>query len=135
MIMERSEKAKKLREQRKFGKKVGVFNLINNVANVKVSWKGRYFDFIVDDILYYLCIKINSRFPIFYQVQIQVIQKRQKEKKAMITAVKKYQKGKLCGFFFCIWKKHKPKTIYLCVINLNLRVCGYVIYDLCCPHI
>lgn len=25
MIMERSEKAKKLREQRKFGKKVGVF--------------------------------------------------------------------------------------------------------------
>ncbi|RVE73570.1 hypothetical protein OJAV_G00032590 [Oryzias javanicus] len=47
MILEKSEKAKKLREQRKFGKKV----------------------------------------------QIEVIQKRQKEKKAMMTAVKKYQKG------------------------------------------
>lgn len=47
MIIERSEKAKKLREQRKFGKKV----------------------------------------------QIEVIQKRQKEKKAMMSAVKKYQKG------------------------------------------
>ncbi|XP_057696088.1 probable rRNA-processing protein EBP2 isoform X2 [Corythoichthys intestinalis] len=46
-IMERSEKAKKLREQRKFGKKV----------------------------------------------QVEVIQRRQKEKKAMMTAVKKYQKG------------------------------------------
>lgn len=46
-ILERSEKAKKLREQRKFGKKV----------------------------------------------QIEVIQKRQKEKKAMMSAVKKYQKG------------------------------------------
>lgn len=45
--IEKSEKAKKLREQRKFGKKV----------------------------------------------QIEVIQKRQKEKKAMMTAVKKYQKG------------------------------------------
>nr|XP_020458459.1 probable rRNA-processing protein EBP2 [Monopterus albus] len=47
MILERSEKAKKLREQRKFGKKV----------------------------------------------QMEVIQKRQREKKAMISAVKKYQKG------------------------------------------
>ncbi|XP_040926514.1 probable rRNA-processing protein EBP2 [Betta splendens] len=47
MIMEKSEKARKLREQRKFGKKV----------------------------------------------QIEVIQKRQKEKKAMMNAVKKYQKG------------------------------------------
>ncbi|XP_054901359.1 probable rRNA-processing protein EBP2 [Poeciliopsis prolifica] len=47
MILERSEKAKKLREQRKFGKKV----------------------------------------------QTEVIQKRQKEKKAMMSAVKKYQKG------------------------------------------
>lgn len=47
LIIERSEKAKKLREQRKFGKKV----------------------------------------------QIEVIQKRQKEKKAMMSAVKKYQKG------------------------------------------
>lgn len=47
MVIERSEKAKKLREQRKFGKKV----------------------------------------------QIEVIQKRQKEKKAMMSAVKKYQKG------------------------------------------
>lgn len=46
-IIEKSEKAKKLREQRKFGKKV----------------------------------------------QIEVIQKRQKEKKAMMSAVKKYQKG------------------------------------------
>ncbi|XP_034035421.1 probable rRNA-processing protein EBP2 [Thalassophryne amazonica] len=46
-ILERSEKAKKLREQRKFGKKV----------------------------------------------QMEVIQKRQKEKKAMMSAVKKYQKG------------------------------------------
>ncbi|KAL4635005.1 putative rRNA-processing protein EBP2 [Arapaima gigas] len=45
--MEKSEKAKKLREQRKFGKKV----------------------------------------------QTEVIQKRQKEKKAMMSAVKKYQKG------------------------------------------
>ncbi|XP_039985757.1 probable rRNA-processing protein EBP2 [Xiphias gladius] len=47
MILEKSEKAKKLREQRKFGKKV----------------------------------------------QIEVIQKRQKDKKAMMSAVKKYQKG------------------------------------------
>ncbi|KAM6921016.1 putative rRNA-processing protein EBP2 [Xenentodon cancila] len=47
MILEKSEKAKKLREQRQFGKKV----------------------------------------------QIEVIQKRQKEKKAMMSAVKKYQKG------------------------------------------
>lgn len=47
MNLEKSEKAKKLREQRKFGKKV----------------------------------------------QVEVIQKRQKEKKAMMTAVKKYQKG------------------------------------------
>ncbi|XP_061739643.1 probable rRNA-processing protein EBP2 [Nerophis ophidion] len=46
-VLEKSEKAKKIREQRKFGKKV----------------------------------------------QIQVIQKRQKEKKAMMSAVKKYQKG------------------------------------------
>ncbi|XP_061539670.1 probable rRNA-processing protein EBP2 [Phycodurus eques] len=46
-IMERSEKAKKLREQRKFGKKV----------------------------------------------QVEVIQKRQKEKKAMMSAVKNYQRG------------------------------------------
>ncbi|KAM4629094.1 putative rRNA-processing protein EBP2 [Polymixia lowei] len=46
-ILEKSEKAKKLREQRKFGKKV----------------------------------------------QVEVIQKRQKEKKAMMSAVKKYQKG------------------------------------------
>ncbi|XP_051989493.1 probable rRNA-processing protein EBP2 [Xyrauchen texanus] len=45
--MEKSERAKKLREQRKYGKKV----------------------------------------------QTEVIQKRQKEKKAMMTAVKKYQKG------------------------------------------
>ncbi|KAM9796446.1 probable rRNA-processing protein EBP2 [Syngnathus typhle] len=45
--IEKSEKAKKLREQRKFGKKV----------------------------------------------QVEVIQKRQKAKKAMMTAVKKYQKG------------------------------------------
>ncbi|XP_031139826.1 probable rRNA-processing protein EBP2 [Sander lucioperca] len=47
LMLEKSEKAKKLREQRKFGKKV----------------------------------------------QIEVIQKRQKEKKAMMTSVKKYQKG------------------------------------------
>ncbi|KAM9383913.1 putative rRNA-processing protein EBP2 [Pholidichthys leucotaenia] len=47
MIMERSEKAKKIREQRKFAKKV----------------------------------------------QVEVIQKRQKEKKAMMSSVKKYQKG------------------------------------------
>ncbi|XP_046907151.1 probable rRNA-processing protein EBP2 [Hypomesus transpacificus] len=46
-ILEKSEKAKKLREQRKYGKKV----------------------------------------------QVEVIQKRQKDKKAMMTAVKKYQKG------------------------------------------
>ncbi|XP_029284748.1 putative rRNA-processing protein EBP2 [Cottoperca gobio] len=47
VMLEKSEKAKKLRDQRKFGKKV----------------------------------------------QVEVIQKRQKEKKAMMTAVKKYQKG------------------------------------------
>ncbi|XP_071371087.1 probable rRNA-processing protein EBP2 [Centroberyx affinis] len=46
-MLEKSEKAKKLREQRKFGKKV----------------------------------------------QVEVIQRRQKEKKAMMSAVKKYQKG------------------------------------------
>lgn len=47
MVMEKSEKAKKLRELRKYGKKV----------------------------------------------QVEVLQKRQKEKKAMMTAVKKYQRG------------------------------------------
>ncbi|XP_074491075.1 putative rRNA-processing protein EBP2 [Sebastes fasciatus] len=47
LMLEKSEKAKKIRDQRKFGKKV----------------------------------------------QVEVIQKRQKEKKAMMTAVKKYQKG------------------------------------------
>uniref|UniRef100_A0A8C6W0T3 EBNA1 binding protein 2 n=1 Tax=Nothobranchius furzeri TaxID=105023 RepID=A0A8C6W0T3_NOTFU len=47
LILEKSEKAKKLREQRKFAKKV----------------------------------------------QVEVIQKRQKEKKAMMSSVKKYQKG------------------------------------------
>ncbi|XP_060933874.1 probable rRNA-processing protein EBP2 [Limanda limanda] len=47
LIIEKSEKAKKLREQRKYGKKV----------------------------------------------QVEVIQKRQKEKKAMMSAVKRYQKG------------------------------------------
>ncbi|XP_056270577.1 probable rRNA-processing protein EBP2 [Pseudoliparis swirei] len=47
LILDKSEKAKKLRDQRKFGKKV----------------------------------------------QVEVIQKRQKEKKLMMTAVKKYQKG------------------------------------------
>lgn len=33
------------------------------------------------------------------QVQIEVIQKRQKEKKAMMSAVKKYQKGDLIQFY------------------------------------
>lgn len=32
------------------------------------------------------------------QVQVEVIQKRQKEKKAMMNAVKKYQKGGIFGF-------------------------------------
>lgn len=63
-IIERSEKAKKLREQRKFGKKV----------------------------------------------QIEVIQKRQKEKKAMMSAVKKYQKGMTDKLDFLEGdKKTKPK--------------------------
>lgn len=34
------------------------------------------------------------------QVQIEVIQKRQKEKKAMMSAVKKYQKGDFFIYFF-----------------------------------
>ena len=33
------------------------------------------------------------------QVQVEVIQKRQKEKKAMMNAVKKYQKGEVFLFF------------------------------------
>ncbi|KAG7513877.1 putative rRNA-processing protein EBP2 [Solea senegalensis] len=63
MIMERSEKAKKLREQRKFGKKV----------------------------------------------QIEVMQKRQKEKKAMMSAVKKYQKGMTDKLDFLEGDQKKPK--------------------------
>lgn len=35
-----------------------------------------------------------------FQVQVEVIQKRQKEKKAMMNAVKKYQKGWLLSFIF-----------------------------------
>ncbi|XP_040040803.1 putative rRNA-processing protein EBP2 [Gasterosteus aculeatus] len=62
-ILERSEKAKKLREQRKFGKKV----------------------------------------------QVEVIQKRQKEKKAMMTAVKKYQKGMTDKLDFLEGDKKKGK--------------------------
>ncbi|CAG11568.1 unnamed protein product, partial [Tetraodon nigroviridis] len=64
MIMERSEKAKKLREQRKFGKKV----------------------------------------------QIEVIQKRQKEKKAMMSAVKKYQKGMTDKLDFLEGDKREKNT-------------------------
>ncbi|XP_058495450.1 probable rRNA-processing protein EBP2 [Solea solea] len=63
MIIERSEKAKKLREQRKFGKKV----------------------------------------------QIEVMQKRQKEKKDMMSAVKKYQKGMTDKLDFLEGDKKKPK--------------------------
>lgn len=33
-----------------------------------------------------------------FQVQIEVLQKRQKEKKAMMNAVKKYQKGNISVF-------------------------------------
>ncbi|XP_077440825.1 putative rRNA-processing protein EBP2 [Vanacampus margaritifer] len=62
-IMERSEKAKKLREQRKFGKKV----------------------------------------------QVEVIQKRQKEKKAMMSAVKKYQKGMTDKLDFLEGDQNAPK--------------------------
>lgn len=88
----------------------------------------------------YLCIKINNKFPIFYQVQIEVIQKRQKEKKAMMSAVKKYQKGEflfLLVVVLCIWKKNKKKLfcIYFCVVNLNVCFYEYVIYDLWCPYI
>uniref|UniRef100_A0A8C6T912 EBNA1 binding protein 2 n=1 Tax=Neogobius melanostomus TaxID=47308 RepID=A0A8C6T912_9GOBI len=61
-IIERSEKAKQLREQRKFGKKV----------------------------------------------QIEVMQKRQKEKKAMMSAVKKYQKGMTDKLDFLEGDKKKP---------------------------
>lgn len=63
LILEKSEKAKKLREQRKFGKKV----------------------------------------------QVEVIQKRQKEKKAMMTAVKKYQKGMTDKLDFLEGDKKKGK--------------------------
>ncbi|AWP10649.1 putative rRNA-processing protein EBP2 [Scophthalmus maximus] len=62
MILEKSEKAKKLREQRKFGKKV----------------------------------------------QVEVIQKRQKEKKAMMTAVKRYQKGMTDKLEFLEGDKKQP---------------------------
>ncbi|XP_051929444.1 probable rRNA-processing protein EBP2 [Hippocampus zosterae] len=62
-IMERSEKAKKLSAQRKFGKKV----------------------------------------------QIEVLQKRQKEKKAMMTAVKKYQKGMTDKLDFLEGDQEAPK--------------------------
>ncbi|KAA0718886.1 putative rRNA-processing protein EBP2 [Triplophysa tibetana] len=61
--MEKSERAKKLREQRKFGKKV----------------------------------------------QTEVLQKRQKEKKAMMTAVKKYQKGMTDKLDFLEGDKDKGK--------------------------
>lgn len=52
-----------------------------------------------------------NRFSIWCQVQIQVIQKRQKEKKAMMTAVKKYQKGAFKK------KKKKNKSVDLCVCH------------------
>ncbi|XP_034387509.1 probable rRNA-processing protein EBP2 [Cyclopterus lumpus] len=63
LILEKSEKAKKLREQRKFGKKV----------------------------------------------QVEVIQKRQKDKRAMMTAVKKYQKGMTDKLDFLEGDKKKGK--------------------------
>lgn len=43
--------------------------------------------------IHYIDIKNYTRLLIFFQVQIEVMQKRQKEKKAMMSAVKKYQKG------------------------------------------
>lgn len=121
--MERSEKAKKLREQRKFGKKVGVFIWCGSChcflkqcasASFKCAsfWKRQilsrgYFDSITDTMFYYLCIK-TVNFQFFYQVQIEVIQKRQKEKKAMMSAVKKYQKG----YLFFLHLEKKPFCIY-----------------------
>lgn len=39
--------------------------------------------------------KNSCIFNFAFQVQIEVIQKRQKEKKAMMNAVKKYQKGNI----------------------------------------
>lgn len=77
--MERSEKAKKLREQRKFGKKVGVFIWCGSChcflkqcasASFKCAsfWKRQilsrgYFDSITDTMFYYLCIKtVNFQF-------------------------------------------------------------------------
>lgn len=107
MILERSEKAKKLREQRKFGKKVSA---CFSTFTVCVSWSGAAIVHISwgaaaglrADILFWVLrmwfitffyMKNSNRFSILCQVQIQVMQKRQKEKKAMMNAVKKYQKG------------------------------------------
>uniref|UniRef100_A0AAY4CHL7 EBNA1 binding protein 2 n=1 Tax=Denticeps clupeoides TaxID=299321 RepID=A0AAY4CHL7_9TELE len=63
-IMEKSEKAKKLREQRKYGKKV----------------------------------------------QVEVLQNRQKQKKALMSAVKKYQKGMTDKLDFLDGDQEKPKN-------------------------
>lgn len=47
-----------------------------------------------------------------FQVQIEVIQKRQKEKKAMMNAVKKYQKGNISIFITLLPKGLNNITVY-----------------------
>ena len=64
--VERSEKARKLREIKKFGKKV-IFSAIFYAMVLFCIWT--------------------------WQVQREVLQKRQKEKKEALEAVKKYRKG------------------------------------------
>lgn len=81
--MEKSEKAKKLRELRKYGKKVSVDCSNRTLELVSVSTVSQLFCYFF--FFFFFCT--------VHQVQVEVLQKRQKEKKAMMSAVKKYQKG------------------------------------------
>lgn len=68
----------------------------------------------------FLCWLLGVNTNSVCQVQVEVIQKRQKEKKAMMTAVKKYQKG---GFLTCLVKMTDG-------FHCTLKVLGHTLYIL-----
>lgn len=76
-------------------------------------------------------MKIDAWLMIFaFQVQIEVMQKRQKEKTAMMNAVKKYQKGNISHFLMFpkkVWWLHTDKIMLLFHMFLWPR-CIYVQY-------
>lgn len=105
--MEKSEKAKKLREQRKYGKKVSFKTAARfSQSDVFGSWQ--------------------TWFKISLQVQTQVIQNRQKQKKAMLTAVKKYQKGTFSHVYII---KAKCFHFISCIIIIIIQVKFYIPYS------